>query len=117
MSFPVVDTLMIEPTESEPKHELDRFCAAMIAIRQEIAAVENGSADRNNNPLKNAPHVHAELLGDWTYPYSKHQAFFPLGEQTMPKYWPPVKRVDNVHGDRNVICTCPPMEEYLQAAE
>ncbi len=117
MSFPVVDTLMIEPTESEPKHEIDRFCDAMIAIAGEIKAVEEGEADRTDNPLKNAPHTHSELLGDWTHRYSKEQAYFPLTGYPQAKYWPPVARVDNVYGDRNLMCICPPMEDYLEAAE
>ena len=116
MSFPVVDTLMVEPTESEAKGELDRFCDAMIAIRKEIADVEGGRADKLDNPLKNAPHTHKDLLSEWKHPYSKAQAFFPLGDTGL-KYWPPVKRVDNVYGDRNLVCSCPPMEDYLQAAE
>jgi glycine dehydrogenase len=117
MSFPVPDTLMIEPTESECKRELDRFCDAMIAIRQEIAEVEEGGADREDNVLKNAPHTHKLLLGDWKHPYSKEKAYFPLKGYANDKYWPPVARVDNVFGDRNLVCTCPPMEEYLEAAE
>jgi len=117
MSFPVVDTLMIEPTESEGKRELDRFCAAMIAIAGEIADVESGKAHRSDNVLKNAPHTHAELFGEWTHPYSKDAAYFPLKGFTNDKYWPPVARVDNVHGDRNLVCICPPMSEYLEAAE
>ena len=116
MSFPVVDTLMVEPTESEAKGELDRFCDAMIAIRKEIADVESGRADKLDNALKNAPHTHRDLLGEWKHPYSKEQAFFPLGDHGF-KYWPPVKRVDNVYGDRNLVCACPPMEDYLKAAE
>jgi glycine dehydrogenase len=116
MSFPVVDTLMIEPTESEPKHELDRFCDAMISIAGEIRAVEEGKSDRTDNPLKNAPHTHAELMGDWTHSYSKEQAYFPL-KSGVSKYWPSVARVDNVYGDRNLMCLCPPLEEYLEAAE
>jgi glycine dehydrogenase len=117
MSFPVVDTLMIEPTESEGKREIDRFCDAMIAIRHEIAEVEQGKADRQNNVLKNAPHTHSQLFGEWAHPYSKEQAYFPLKGHTQDKYWPPVARVDNVYGDRNLICTCPPLEDYLEAAE
>jgi glycine dehydrogenase len=117
MSFPVVDTLMIEPTESEGKRELDRFCDAMIEIRQEIAEVEEGKADRTDNVLKNSPHTHQLLLGDWTRPYSKEKAFFPLKYINADKYWPPVGRVDNVFGDRNLVCTCPPMEAYQEAAE
>ena len=107
---------MIEPTESEAKGELDRFCDAMVAIAKEIADVEQGRADKMNNPLKNAPHTAQELLGEWKHGYSKQQAFFPMGDHG-PKFWPPVKRVDNVYGDRNLVCSCPPMEEYAQAAE
>jgi glycine dehydrogenase len=117
MSFPVPDTLMIEPTESESKRELDRFCDAMIEIRREIAEVEEGKADRHDNVLKNAPHTHRLLLGDWKHPYSKEKAFFPLKGYPNDKYWPPVGRVDNVFGDRNLVCTCPPMANYLEAAE
>ncbi len=117
MSFPVVDTLMIEPTESENKREMDRFCDAMIAIRQEIAEVEEGRADKLDNVLKNAPHTHRLLLGDWMHSYSKEKAFFPLQGYPNDKYWPPVARVDNVFGDRNLVCTCPPMANYVEAAE
>ena len=117
MSFPVVDTLMIEPTESEGKRELDRFCDALIEIRKEIAEVEEGRADKLDNVLKNAPHTHRLLLGDWKHPYSKEKAFFPLKGYAHDKYWPPVARVDNVYGDRNLVCTCPPMESYMEAAE
>ena len=117
MSFPVVDTLMIEPTESECKRELDRFCDAMIEIRKEIAEVEEGKADKIDNVLKNAPHTHRLLLGDWRHPYSKEKAFFPLKGYANDKYWPPVARVDNVYGDRNLVCTCPPMANYMEAAE
>ncbi len=117
MSFPVPDTLMIEPTESEGKREIDRFCDAMIEIRKEIAEVEEGSAGRTDNVLKNSPHTHRLLLGDWTHPYSKEKAFFPLKGYPNDKYWPPVARVDNVHGDRNLVCTCPPMANYMEAAE
>jgi glycine dehydrogenase len=118
MSFPVADTLMIEPTESEGKREIDRFCDAMIAIADEIKAVEEGRMDRTDNPLKHAPHTHKLLFGDWTHGYSKEQAFFPLaGHHPNDKYWPPVARVDNVFGDRNLVCSCPPIEIYLQAAE
>ncbi|MDH3740609.1 MAG: aminomethyl-transferring glycine dehydrogenase [Hyphomicrobiales bacterium] len=117
MSFPVAETMMVEPTESESKRELDRFCDAMIAIRAEIAEIEAGNADRENNVLKNAPHTHQLLIDDWTAPYSKEQAFFPLSFIKADKYWPPVGRVDNVYGDRNLVCSCPPMEEYMEAAE
>jgi len=118
MSFPVPDTLMIEPTESEAKRELDRFCDAMIQIRKEIAEIESGNADRRDNPLHNAPHTHHLLLeGEWSRPYSKEQAFFPLHALREDKYWPPVGRIDNVYGDRHMVCTCPPMEAYSEAAE
>jgi glycine dehydrogenase len=109
VSFPVADTLMIEPTESEDKAEIDRFCAAMIAIREEINAIETGTADAENNLLHNAPHTHRLLLEQWTRPYSKQQAFFPNSDQHDDKYWPPVGRVDNVYGDRHVFCSCPPV--------
>jgi glycine dehydrogenase len=118
MSFPVPDTLMIEPTESEAKRELDRFCDAMIRIRQEIGEIESGTADAENNLLRNAPHTHRLLLeGDWTRPYTREQAFFPLHTLREDKYWPPVGRVDNVYGDRHLVCGCPPMEAYSEAAE
>jgi glycine dehydrogenase len=118
MSFPVVDTLMIEPTESECKRELDRYCDAMISIAGEIKAVEEGRADKLDNPLKNAPHTHKQLFGEWTHSYTREQAYFPLaGHYPNDKYWPPVARVDNVFGDRNLVCSCPPIENYMQAAE
>ena len=118
MSFPVADTLMIEPTESECKRELDRFCDAMISIAGEIKAVQEGRADKQDNPLKNAPHTHKLLFGEWTHPYTREQAYFPLaGQYPNDKYWPPVARVDNVFGDRNLVCSCPPIENYMQAAE
>ncbi len=118
MSWPVHDSMMIEPTESEAKRELDRFCDAMIAIRREIAAVEKGESDPENNPLKNAPHVHQLLVADeWDRPYSKEQAFFPLSGVREDKYWPPVGRIDNVYGDKHLACTCPPMEAYSEAAD
>ncbi|WP_372990312.1 aminomethyl-transferring glycine dehydrogenase [Sulfitobacter sp.] len=117
MSFPVAGTLMVEPTESETKAELDRFCDAMLAIREEIRAIENGDMPRENNALKNAPHTVEDLVGDWNRPYSREQGCFPPGAFRVDKYWPPVNRVDNVHGDRNLICTCPPMSDYAEAAE
>ena len=117
MSFPVADTLMIEPTESENKRELDRFCDAMIAIRKEIQAIENGEADKGDNLLKNAPHTHKLLLeDDWVKPYSKREAFYPMANIRDDKYWPPVGRVDNVKGDKNLFCSCVPVEEYGSAA-
>jgi glycine dehydrogenase len=118
MSFPVAETLMIEPTESEAKRELDRFCDALIQIRQEIAEIESGAADPKDNLLRNAPHTHHLLLkGDWDKPYTREQAFFPLPALREDKYWPPVGRVDNVYGDRHLVCSCPPMEAYRDAAE
>ena len=118
MSWPVAGTLMIEPTESETKAEIDRFCDAMIAIREEIAAVGDGRLDRADNPLKNAPHTAAEVTAQtWSHGYTRGQAAFPLPYVATAKYWPPVKRVDNVYGDRNLICTCAPLEAYAQAAE
>ncbi|NUS60159.1 MAG: aminomethyl-transferring glycine dehydrogenase [Lysobacter sp.] len=114
MSFPVAGTLMIEPTESESKEELDRFCDAMVAIREEIRAVEDGRLDRDDNPLRNAPHTARELAGDWTHPYSREQAVYPLASLVAGKYWPPVGRVDNVYGDRNLVCSCPPLEAYAE---
>ncbi|MEM7426616.1 MAG: aminomethyl-transferring glycine dehydrogenase, partial [Pseudomonadota bacterium] len=117
MSWPVAETMMVEPTESESQAEMDRFCDAMIQIRKEIAEVESGEADKDNNVLKNAPHTQDLLVEDWDRPYSKKQAFFPLPFVQADKYWPPVGRVDNVAGDRNLVCSCPPLEEYLEAAE
>jgi glycine dehydrogenase len=107
VSFPVPDTLMIEPTESENKVEIDRFCEAMIAIRAEIREIEDGMADQANNVLHNAPHTHRLLLEEWQLPYSRQKAFFPTDHQQDDKYWPPVGRIDNVYGDRNVMCSCP----------
>jgi glycine dehydrogenase len=118
MSFPVAGTLMIEPTESESKIEIDRFCDAMIAIREEIRSIEQGHAPRDNNMLKNAPHTVLELVTEpWQRPYSRKQACFPKGVSPTRKYWSPVNRIDNVYGDRNLICTCPPIEEFKDAAE
>lgn len=117
MSFPVAGTLMIEPTESEPKAELDRFCDAMLAIRQEAQDVADGKYPADNNPLCNAPHTMSDLVGEWDRPYSREQGCFPPGAFKVDKYWAPVNRVDNAYGDRNLICSCPPMDEYLEAAE
>ncbi|WP_319824403.1 aminomethyl-transferring glycine dehydrogenase [Thalassovita sp.] len=117
MSWPVAGTLMVEPTESETKAELDRFCDAMLGIRAEIDAVENGTLDAENNPLKRAPHTVEDLVGDWDRPYSREQGCFPPGAFRVDKYWPPVNRVDNAWGDRNLVCICPPMEDYAEAAE
>jgi glycine dehydrogenase len=113
MSFPVAGTLMIEPTESESRAELDRFCEAMIQIRDEIRAVEEGRADREDNPLKHAPHPADVVCSDtWEHAYSRDQAAFPAAHLRAHKFWPPVSRIDNVYGDRNVVCTCPPMESF-----
>ncbi len=117
MSFPVPGTLMIEPTESETKAELDRFCDAMLAIREEARDIEEGRIDPENNPLKNAPHTVEDLVSEWDRPYSREQACFPPGAFRVDKYWPPVNRVDNAWGDRNLVCSCPPMSDYAEAAE
>ncbi len=115
MSFPVAGTIMIEPTESEDKAELDRFCDAMIAIHGEIKDIETGKADKLNNPLKNAPHTQAVVCADeWTRPYSRQEAAFPLYYVTLNKFWPSVARVNNTHGDRNLICTCEPVSSYAE---
>ena len=113
VSFPVAGTLMIEPTESESKEELDLFCEAMLSIREEITAIANGNSDSANNVLKNAPHT-AELAicGDWEFPYSREQAVYPFKSNISNKYWVPVRRIDDAYGDRNLICSCTPIEEY-----
>ena len=117
MSWPVSGTLMVEPTESEPKAELDRFCTAMLGIAAEARAIEEGRMDRENNPLKNAPHTVADLVGEWDRPYSREAACYPPGAFRVDKYWAPVNRVDNAYGDRNLVCACPPMANYQEAAE
>ena len=118
MSFPVAGTLMIEPTESESKLELDRFCDAMISIRDEIRRIESGEMPRDDNLLKNAPHTAADLANDqWKHPYSRKQACFPATESFTQKYWPPVNRIDNAYGDRNLFCSCPPIEQYERVAK
>jgi glycine dehydrogenase len=115
MSFPVPGTIMIEPTESEDKAELDRFCDAMIAIYDEIKAIENGTADKLDNALKNAPHTQAVICADeWNHKYSRQEAAFPLYYVTQNKFWPSVARVNNTHGDRNLICTCEPVSSYAE---
>ncbi len=115
VSFPVAGTVMIEPTESEPKHELDRFCDAMIAIRAEIAEVESGTSDKIDNALKNAPHTSAVVTADeWDHPYSRQKAAFPLPYVAAFKFWPSVGRVNDTHGDRTLICACPPIESYME---
>ncbi|MCC3650136.1 aminomethyl-transferring glycine dehydrogenase [Streptomyces sp. S07_1.15] len=112
MSFPVAGTLMIEPTESEDLAELDRFCDAMIRIRAEIEQVASGEWTAEDNPLRNAPHTAAVLAGEWEHPYSRETAVFPPGVGAAEKYWPPVRRVNSAYGDRNLVCSCPPLEEY-----
>ncbi|MGW1120827.1 aminomethyl-transferring glycine dehydrogenase [Streptomyces tanashiensis] len=112
MSFPVAGTLMIEPTESEDLTELDRFCDTMIAIRGEIEKVASGQWPGDDNPLHNAPHTAAALGGEWNHPYTRDEAVFPAGVSAADKYWPPVRRIDGAFGDRNLVCSCPPMDEY-----
>jgi len=112
VSFPVAGTIMIEPTESESKEELDRFCDAMISIRSEI----NEAANDPNNVMKNAPHTLAMVTADtWDFPYSRKKAAYPLEYIADNKFWPTVRRVDDAYGDRNLICTCAPIEEYMEA--
>ena len=117
MSWPVAGTLMVEPTESETKAEIDRFITAMMAIRAEIKDVESGTISAEDSPLRHAPHTVEDLVADWTRAYSREQGCFPPGAFRVDKYWPPVGRVDNVYGDRHLICTCPPIEAYMDAAE
>src|SRR5690606_40960666 len=113
VSFPVPGTLMIEPTESEDKAEIDRFCDAMLAIRAEIQAVIDGQADPKNNVLKHAPHTAAVVTADtWDRPYSREQAAFPLPYLRQTKVWPAVGRIDNPYGDRNLMCACPPVTDW-----
>jgi glycine dehydrogenase len=116
MSFPVAGTIMIEPTESEDKAELDRFCDALLSIREEIKAIEEGKADKKDNPLKHAPHTQFVVTADeWNHSYSRKEAAFPLYYVTLNKFWPSVARVNNTHGDRNLVCTCEPVESYIEA--
>ncbi|MFO7478388.1 MAG: aminomethyl-transferring glycine dehydrogenase [Methyloceanibacter sp.] len=117
MSWPVPGTLMIEPTESETKAELDRFCDAMLGIAEEARAIAEGRMDRANNPLKHAPHTVEDLVGEWNRPYSREAACYPAGAFRVDKYWPPVNRVDNVYGDRNLVCSCPATDTDLKAAK
>ena len=114
MSFPVAGTLMIEPTESEDLAELDRFCDAMIDIRREIDEVAAGTWPVTDNPLRGAPHTAAALMGEWDHPYTREQAAYPAGVRRSTKYWPPVRRIDGAHGDRNLVCSCPPPEAFEQ---
>jgi len=116
LSFPVPGTIMIEPTESEDKAELDRFCDAMLSIREEIRAIEEGKADKKDNALKNAPHTqHVVISSDWKHGYTREQAAFPLPYIRENKFWPSVARVNNTFGDRNLICTCEPVSSYVEA--
>lgn len=112
MSFPVAGTLMIEPTESEDLGELDRFCEAMIAIRAEIEKVGSGEWPADDNPLRNAPHTAGALGGEWKHAYTREEAVFPAGVSRADKYWPPVRRIDQAFGDRNLVCSCPPLDAY-----
>jgi glycine dehydrogenase len=115
VSFPVAGTIMVEPTESEAKDELDRFCDALIAIRAEIQAVIDGKADPKDNVLKNAPHTADAVTADaWPHPYSREQAAYPVPGLRARKYWPPVARIDNPFGDRHLVCECPPIEAYAE---
>lgn len=117
MSWPVAGTLMVEPTESEPKAELDRFITAMLGIAAEAEAIVEGKLDAEDNPLKHAPHTVEDLVGEWNRSYSRESACFPPGAFRVDKYWSSVNRVDNVYGDRHLICSCPPLESYMDAAE
>jgi glycine dehydrogenase len=115
LSFPVPGTIMIEPTESEDKAELDRFCEALLNIRKEIKAIEEGKSDKMDNPLKNAPHTQFEIaIDNWSHPYSREQAVYPLDYVRHNKFWPSVNRVNNTFGDRNLICTCEPITAYIE---
>ena len=122
MYTPVIDfehfcCLASDIVKSSIRSELDRFCDAMLSIREEIKLIEDGKSPRDNNPLCNAPHTVQDLVGSWERPYSREQGCFPPGAFKVDKYWPPVNRIDNVYGDRHLVCTCPPMSEYAEAAE
>lgn len=115
VSFPVAGTLMIEPTESEPKSEMDKFCEALISIREEIREIENGIDDVKNNVLKNSPHTAQMVVSDsWNYPYLREKAAYPVSYLRKNKFWPTVSRVDNAYGDRNLVCSCLPVSEYAE---
>ena len=115
MSFPVPGTIMIEPTESEDKAELDRFCDALLSIREEIRAIEEGKADKKDNALKNAPHTQFMIITEeWKHAYSRTSAAFPLAYVRENKFWPSVGRVNNTYGDRNLVCTCEPVSSYAE---
>ena len=117
MSWPVPGTMMIEPTESENLSEINRFCDALIKIREEINKVKNGEFDKIDNPLKNAPHTHIELTAnEWKHKYDRESAGYPSATLKSYKYWPPVARVDNVYGDKNLFCSCPSLDDYKESA-
>ena len=117
MSWPVAGTMMIEPTESESLSELDRFCDTLISIKSEIDMIKTGKYDKADNPIKNAPHTDIELASDeWNHKYSREQAAYPAKFLKANKFWPPVARVDNVYGDKNIFCTCPSMDEFKEDA-
>ena len=117
MSWPVLGTMMIEPTESESLSEIDRFCETLIKIKKEINKVKIGEFDKNDNPLRNAPHTHTELTAnEWKHKYDRETAAYPSATLKSYKYWPPVSRVDNVYGDKNLFCSCPTMDEYEESA-
>jgi len=117
MSWPVPGTIMIEPTESESLSEINRFCETLIKIKEEINKVKSGEYDKNDNPLKNAPHTHVELASnEWKHKYTRETAAYPSAILKSYKYWPPVARVDNVYGDKNLVCSCPSMDEYKETA-
>jgi len=118
VSFPVAGTLMIEPTESETKAELDKFCDALVSIRAEIKEIEEGKADKENNVLKNAPHTsQMVLVGEWDLPYSREKAVYPLEYVKENKFWPSVRRIDSAFGDRNLMCSCIPVDAYASEEE
>jgi glycine dehydrogenase len=115
VSFPVAGTLMIEPTESESKAEIDKFCDVLISIKEEIKEIESGKADVNSNVLKNAPHTAQEVISDsWNYPYSREKAAYPVKWLRFNKFWPSVGRIDSAYGDRNLVCSCLPVSEYSE---
>jgi glycine dehydrogenase len=115
VAFPVPGTLMVEPTESESKNELDRFCDAMISIRQELDDIKNGITSTSDNPIIHAPHTAFEVVShDWNHSYTREKAVFPMLYVKANKFWPSVAKIDNTYGDRNLMCTCPPIEEYVK---
>ena len=117
MSWPVPGTMMIEPTESESLSEINRFCDSLIKIKEEINKVKSGKFDKDDNPLKNAPHTHVELVAnEWKHKYSREEAAYPSKHLKTDKFWPPVARVDNVYGDKNIFCTCPSIDEFKEDA-